>query len=249
MSRYEEKEQDQYEESTLTAVRLSEKATHWEFCTDGAWLTVERVEGVEPRPGDSVRYYGRGFGYPVRGVDLNGIELYYETEQEYRDRVAAEQLAREVEEKAIADAERPERDARVAALPECFQKRIARFRRNNPDFYWEYEPYEMAACVDAVKIADTLRGDENLQDAFETFRKLPWSEQNRAVKTVTGEELDPGHSGDTFGMAMRLAHHYLTDERLVFADHAAIAPLVGCSCGCPPVTDAEMSEAGYAPFT
>src|SRR5690606_38613321 len=99
---------------------------------------------------------------------------YYETEQEYSDRTAAEQLARDVERKALADAERAERDARVAALPECFQKRIARFRRNNPDFYWEYEAYEMAVCVDAVKIADAMRNDENPAESLQTFHRLPW---------------------------------------------------------------------------
>lgn len=197
-----------------------------------------------PRAGQTVRLYGRGFGSVVLGASLDGVLLWRETEDEYRQRMTIDAEIRRSAERAEVDANRAERDARVAALPVCFRKRIARFRRNNPDFYWEHEDYEMAACVDAVKIADAFREADNPSDALMAFHRLPWADQKAAVP-----DLSDGHSGNTFGMAVRLAHHYLTDERLVFADHATIAPLTGCECGCPPVTDDEMREAGYEPFS
>jgi len=234
---------DRFEDVILDDVRPS--GTGWELRWDGG--TCFGLSGeydVTPKAGDHVRLYGDGFGYPVRGLALNGHVLYYETEQEYRDRAAAEQLTRDVEKKALADAARPEMDARVAALPECFRKRIERFRRNNADFYWRYERYEMSACVDAVWIADVMRDQRDPTEWLNNFRALPWDAQKALVP-----DLDDGHSGNTFGMALRLAHHFVTDPRLVYAEHATIATLVGCEdAGCLPVSDREMVAAGFEPF-
>lgn len=233
-----------FEEHPITEVR--DAKTHWAIESDGAWLHVEKAKLTgKPQVGQIARYYGKGFGYGVRGVAIDGRVAYYETEQEYAARVRREQQERDAGQKAAADARRPEADAEVAKLPPCFRKRIERFRRNNLDFYWQHEPYEMAACMDAVKIADALRGDDDPLDSLQTFHALPWEEQKRVVP-----ELSDGHSGNTFGMACRLARHYLVDDRLVFAEHAAIAVLVGCEeAGCPPVTDDEMRAAGYEPWT
>jgi hypothetical protein len=229
----------EYEEYQITDVR--EEGNSYVIEVDGAWLAVDKSKfDRPPEAGQTARYFGRGFGFPVRGLVVDGVEIYYETDDDYRIRTRAEQIIRESSEMAEADARRGEIDARVAALPECFQGRIHRFRANNSDFYWRHEGYEMSACVDAVRIAHALGDASRVSD----FHALPWDEQKAAVP-----DLEEGHSGNTFGMACRLAHHYLTDERLVFAEHAAIAALVGCDeAGCPPVTDDEMVAAGYAPF-
>lgn len=243
--RYLVKEADQYEDHVITEVQ--DDGGEWLAIgiEDGCFLSVERAKLPAPiRVGQVARFYGRGFGYPVRGLDIDGLEVYYQTEDEYRQAMRMEAEIRNSARRAEADATKAERDARVATLPECFQKRIARFRRNNPDFYWEHEDYEMASCVEAVRIAKAVQTPEGV----DAFYKLPWEEQRRLVEERTGEKMEDGHSGNTFGMACRLAHHYLTDERLVFADHAAIAPLTGCECGCPPVTEAELVAAGYEPF-
>lgn len=231
---------DEYEEYAITAVR--DQGDSYAIEADGAWLGVEKAKfSKPPEVGQYARYFGRGFGHPVRGLVIDGVEIYYETHDEYYFRRRAERAIRDTEQKAEADRTRAERDARVAALPECFQKRIARFRRNNPNFYCQYESYEMASCVDAVRIAEAL----GTADKVVAFQKQPWDGQRLAVPGLSNE-----HSGNTFGMACRLAHHYLTDERYVFADHAAIAQLCGCEeAGCPPVTDEEMRAAGYEPFT
>lgn len=238
------KQADEFEDHVIAEVR--DEGSYWTIQSDEGWcLGVEKSKFASPpQPGQVARYYGRGFGYPVRGLDVDGVEVYYETEDEYRTRATIEAEERNSARRAEADAERAERDARVAALPECFQKRIERFRRNSADFYWQHEPYEMASCVDAVKIAEAFKDAENAGDAIQAFYSIGWEEQQRLVP-----DLDGGHSGNTFGMACRLAFHYLTDPRLVYAEHAAISALVGCEdAGCPPVTAAEMRAAGYAPF-
>jgi hypothetical protein len=236
---------DQFEDVVIDEARPVESGG-WDLrFVGGMGFYLSAEYGATPKAGGLVRLYGRGFGYPVRGLALNGHVLYYETEQQYRDRSMANQLAREVEQKAQADVNKPEADARVAALPDCFRQRIERFRRNNPDFYWKFERYEMSACVDAVRIADALRDKPDPIEALNDFHALPWERQKAAVP-----DLDDGHSGNTFGMACRLAHHYLTDPRLVFAEHAAISALVGCEdAGCLPATDTEMTAAGYEPWT
>lgn len=244
MSRETEKLLDQFEDWAIEEVR--DEGKYYSIRTnEGWWLSLDKGKcAAAPVVGQTARFYGRGIGSPVRGVDLDGVEVYYQTEDEYRAASVLEAEVRNSARRAEADASRTARDAAVAALPDCFQKRIARFRRNNPDFYWEHEPYEMASCVDAVKIAEALRSKGDPKETLTAFRDLGWEEQKAVVP-----DLDSGHSGNTFGMAVRLAYLYLTDERLVFAEHAAISALVGCEeAGCPPVTDAELIEAGYAPF-
>lgn len=229
----------EYVEHTITQVR--EEGDYYSIEAEDGWLSVEKAKFVvAPKVGQRARYFGRGFGFPVRGLAIDGVEIYYETHDEYYHRQRAEQVIAESARKAEADANEAEREARVAALPECFQKRIRRFRANNPSFYYQHEGYEMASCVDAVKIA----GSCETVEAVRAFHELSWDEQKARVP-----DLSEGHSGNTFGMAVRLAHHFLKDERLVFAEHAAISALVGCEeAGCQPVTDAEMVAAGYEPF-
>ena len=42
-------------------------------------------------------------------------------------------------------------------------------------------------------------------------------------------DLNEGHSGNSFGMSCRLAYNYLQDEEMVFFEHGALTPLVGCA--------------------
>lgn len=135
------------------------------------------------------------------------------------------------------EADRARLDADYAALPETFQQRIDKFRRTNPDFRWRYEAYEMMVCRDAIKIArycsvNRLARPEDgheptAEENITAFRSLPWEQQQLAG-------IDDGHSGNSFSMACRLAHWWVTDPGLVVADHGALVPLVGCDeYGCP----------------
>lgn len=178
--------------------------------------------GIVPRVGDVARLWGKGFGYPVRGLALwDGREwrvAYYRTPDEQReyDRRQVEQMRAERRERF--ERERAQLDAEYDALPRVFQQRIDRFRENNPDFRWEYEGYEVFCCREAVKIADAL-GSE---DAIQAWRDLPYAEQRKRVP------IDDGHSGNTFGAACMLAALYLREGgRYVPQMHGALSPLVG----------------------
>lgn len=227
---------EQWAEHVITEVQGDEKKGWSITVHDGFGLGIQAKHNARPKTGDVLRIYGKGFGYPFRGLDLNGVELFYQTEAEHRAAFERECEEGKARKKAEWSANRESMDRRLAALPLPFRMRICRFRHNNPDFGWQYEPYEMASCVDAVKIANAL----NDASEIETFRALPWEEQRKVVP-----DLDDGHSGNTFGMAVRLAYHMLTNPDYVWMDHAAIAPLVGCECGCQPVKDEAAERALY----
>ena len=37
----------------------------------GTWLTFENC-AEQPQPGERIRYYGRGFGFPIEGIEIGG---------------------------------------------------------------------------------------------------------------------------------------------------------------------------------
>ena len=175
-------------------------------------------------PGMEVRDYGRGLGYPVRGLFVNGHRIWYRTQKQEDERhkkwVANEDRKKQNEFKK----NKGKIDKEVAALPKVFQVRLKRFRSANKYFRWQYEPYELFVCKEAVKIAAALKTKETLQ----TWTKLNYVEQKRQVPN-----LDDGHSGNTFSSACRLAYLYLTSPDNVVKEHGALVPLVGCdSYGC-----------------
>lgn len=93
-----------YEE---TIAKVSPHGDGWSFENDKGWsISVPKHAGIEPKPGQVARYYGRGIGYPVRGLFIDGQEAWYRTPEEER-RLAQEQSE-------AWDRERQEREERVA---------------------------------------------------------------------------------------------------------------------------------------
>lgn len=226
----------EYEERTITSIEQSDtREGCWVTMDDGMGLYVQPYGGV-PRLGDTIRTYGRGIGYEVRGIAIAGTLVRYETEQDMHARHEREHAERERRMRAEFEERRADYDAQYDGLPDVFKRRIDRFRANNPDFRWRFEPYELSCCVDAVKIAAHCEDTQTL----DAFYDLAWDDQKAAIP-----DLFDGHSGNSFGMACRLAHHYLTQPALVALDHGALANLVGCEeYGCPPVSEEEMRGAG-----
>ncbi len=173
---------------------------------------------VVPRVGDTLRLYGRGFGYSIRGMMINGIEVHYQTPEGDALRGALWSLEYKVGKAERFNDERPALMARVAALPRIFRDRLDRFAVANPLFWQDYGSYELFTCEEAAKIADVLKTDE----AIVAWKDLPWDEQ---VKTVP---IDDGHSGNTFGCAVALARQYIVAPENVPYRHGALVPLVGC---------------------
>jgi hypothetical protein len=193
--------------------------------TDGWSLGFPEDFMPRPKPGDVVRRYGRGIGFSVRGLFLNGKKVRYQTAAEMEAEHKRENEERHAKKCREFEEQKAERDRRYEALPEIFRKRIDKFRRNNPNFRVEYEPYELFCCEEAVKIAAALKTPEEI----DRFYKLPWEEQRALVP------IDEGHSGNTFGCACMLAKLYLTRPEYVEQMHGALAPLVGSQeYGCVP---------------
>lgn len=158
-------------------------------------------------------------------VKCGGREVFYRTEAEQEEKHRQDVEEHHRQDRAEFEKNRADWDRRVAALPAAFQKRIDKFRTNNPDFRWKYEKYELFVCEEAVKLAKALGS----VDAIRAFSEKPYKDQLKMVS------IDSGHNGNTFGMACKLAVLFLSDPEGVVKLHGALAPLVGSEeYGCVP---------------
>lgn len=188
-----------------------------EWC-DGTWphdpiggsgFGIPDDGSFEPKPGALAILWGRGLGFPVRGIAIRNPGddqfhvAYYRTEREQREKDRQSSEAWKANQRAEFEANRAEHDADYDALPAIFKARIDRFREEKPDFRWESEPYEVFCLKQAVVFADALKTLE----AVKEFRDLPYEEQRKRVP-----EMDDGHSGNTFSAACALAAVYLRHQ-------------------------------------
>lgn len=192
----------------------------WAIGRANGWsFYVPETSPVTPKVGDAIRFYGRGIGYPVRGLTINGATVFYRTREQHRLDQEQEQERSDQRRRAQFEQQRSEHDQRITALPAVMRERIAKFQAFSPDWRWQHEGYELFTCEQAVLIADALK----TPDAVAEFQKEAWDEQKRIVAG-----LSDGHSGNTFDAACFLAKCLLTDPALVTQAHGALATLVGC---------------------
>lgn len=226
-----------------TITEISENETGWTVSLEGSGFGLSREklgDADPPQVGDEVVLYTHR-GSMIRGLDLRGEPVFYMTDREIE--IEDEKWRAEYKEKQRKEFEeqREELDRKFAALPEVFQRRVQWFRDHNPDFRWQNEAYELSSCVDAVKIAEAMETPEGVQ----RFKELTFEQQRAAVP-----DLYDGHSGNSFGMACRLAWLYLTDPLLVVAEHGAMVPLTGCEkygCAHPRPDDVMEAVARHFP--
>jgi hypothetical protein len=224
MNQYPEND-NEFTEYVIDAVTKGEN--YYTVSFDGCCFSVPIIPSIEPKVGSIMRQYGPGFGYQVRGCFIDEQKVYYRTEEEQKEanRLELEQ-SKQVRRDEL-ELHRSEREADFRSLPPEFQARIVRFRRNNPEFQAENEPYEMFCCKEAVKIAMTL----GTADAIQAFGKAPIDEQRVLVPNVDFYN----HSGNTFGASVRLAWLYVKHSEFVEKEHGALCPLLGCKgYGCVP---------------
>jgi hypothetical protein len=216
--RVEEIADEEYEERVLTEVRMDDDGD-FVITGDGSSFLAKGKHGIIPKIGDVARYYGRGFGYPVRGLAVNGLVLYYLTEEEQDEQYRRQAEEGDLKKQEEFEESRAELDARYEALPDVFQRRLDRFRAGNPDFRWEYERYELFTCEEALKIATALE----TADLVIAYGKESYETQAAMVPGLSED-----HSGNTHGCAVQLAYLYLYSPNTVVISHGALAPLVGC---------------------
>lgn len=208
---------------------------------DGWSLFVADESGTMagPEPGTVLRMFGRGVGWPVRGIGLvagprHGGELVglyrYQTKEEYE--ADMEQRLREEKErrrKAWEDGKEAFA-ARVKALPEAFRERIEFFMRRQ-DWGPEFGGYELFSCEEAVKITKYVGHAGQIRAFYD----------DREAQKQAGMSSD--HSGNTFGTACLLATAFLRDPHLVPKMHGALCPLVGChDYGCYSTVPSALQE-------
>lgn len=207
---------------------------------DGGSISAPLAEGVRaPEVGDTIRLFGRGFGYPVRGLGLvvHGvlIGLYrYQTADEAKAAHEAWCAQQKQQRNEAWTAQSAAFAEKIKALPDVFRERIEFFMRK-ADWGPEFGPYEIFACTEAVKIATAFRTEEEVRD----FQKKPYEEQRKALPALSED-----HSGNTFGTACSLARFYLKEPELVPKMHGAMCPLAGCEdYGCWATTPEAKAEA------
>ena len=200
----------------------------WDVSFDksmGAHFHDEFNTNVVPKVGDRITFWGTQ-GFAFRGVAVNDTVFFYRSETE--DKKYHRELVnqRKLEQKREYDQKKAEYETRIAALPPIFRERIAGYFKRNPEF-WEFLPYELFTCEEAVKIAEALRGEVLLGKqplaAVKDFYDLPIEEQKARIPTL---QLDQ-HSGNTFGSACMLARVYLEKPEYIPKMRGAMAPLVG----------------------
>lgn len=199
---------------------VQDQGKYWGITCDGLGFGFEKSLGARPYVGDTARFYPGGIGYAVRGLLLNGREVFYRTAAEERVHQLQQQEAREAaQRREFEQTGRAKLDADYATLPSEFKQRLDGFRARNTEFRWRHEGYEMFCCLEALKIAAALKDADRVSD----FVGLPWEQQKALVPEIS---LD--HSGNTFGMAARLAYWWLSKPENVTFEHGALCPLVGC---------------------
>ena len=166
----------------------------------------------EPKVGDTFTIFGT-LGFPFYGQELNGALLWYDSpEQEVAKREAdrAALIAKRKREFAESLAQL---DADFDSLPESFQRRISRFRSEDPDFRWRSEAYEMFCCKQAVLLAEWARSDGSTgSEAVERVRV--WSEDSVAAQMASIPGWSDEHSGNTFWGSVSLASALLRGDEV-----------------------------------
>jgi len=225
----------EFEEEIIT--KVTDEEDYYSIVTENNWCSgVEKKYNIRPIVGTKVRFYGKGLGSPIRGLMLDGKMVFYRTQQEQAEKDEQSTIDYYIDQRQEFEKNKTELDAKYNALPDIFKKRIDKFRRNNPDFRWKYESYEMFVCTEAVKIAEALKTVDAIKSwsgVGNLFNMLPYKEPRKQVL------ISDDHSGNTLNMATLLACLYIENPEGVQRLHGALAPLVGSAeYGCIPKTEA-----------
>lgn len=203
----------QFTENKLTSVEASPGG--WDLGLDGSHLfcTNEHCQKA-PAVGETARLYGKGFGYMVRGIIIEGRVYRYRTEEQQRDRHAAWCSAQRDARQNDLDDNRATRDIRREALPEVFRDRLIGFEAHNADWRREFGPYELMVCETAAALAKRFGTDVAALRVFADGH---------------GDEMMAEHSGNSWGAAVMLAERFMREPESVLRAHGALCPLVGCA--------------------
>lgn len=208
-----------------TIVKVEEKEGYYLITTDSStcYGGISKPAKVVPEVGNLIKLYLYG-GMRVRGVDLDGEEVFFKTDEDLEgERIKAvkkheeEMLLRKQKFDQELTDQNSDFNKRLGSLPKVFKQRFKKFFRLGEHF-WDLAWYELVACETALKIAYTCRGWQKIRK----FQRMSWVEQKKMIPS-----LDEGLSGNQFGFACCLAAIYLKDSKNVLRVRGALFPLVG----------------------
>lgn len=176
----------------------------WSF-----WMDAQYAGKV--KEGDWVYLFGKGIGFQIQGVAVNGTTLWYKTNEQMEAEHKAWCDNHDREKRERLEANRNKWLADIAALPDPLRLRMERFMSEKEDFLKDSGEYELFCCTEAVKVMDYIKaqiGDDasekTVKDAINAFKELPWEEQAKVVSD--------GHSGNSFDFACMLAYCVLNGK-------------------------------------
>lgn len=192
----------QFEDKIITEVR-GESSTGFQITVDDGWsFFVPKDAPIEPKVDMVARFYGKGIGSPVRGLDLDGTEIFYRTPNEDKEHHeiqtygadAADWLKRWDENKSVWSIEM---GGLGPGYEQCIHITCAEMLRYFLAQNFDFDAIEKAGEWETVR-------DQIDKEIFE----IP------AVKSL-------GLSGAQYGAAMSLAgHFYRKGPRGVMTDKA-----------------------------
>jgi len=192
----------------------------------GAHFVIDTPLDRQEFVGKQAKLYGKGFGYPIQAVVIGEHTVYAYSNEEMEQRHQQMVEDHERKDKENFEKNKAKMDEDYEALPPEFKKRIDRFRANNPNFRWQFEPYELFCCHEALRMVEHFKTPEALS---------AWVQNGYTEVEETDNPFKPdeGHSGNTIGCSAMLASMYMRAAEIVPYIHGAMAMLVGCKAyGC-----------------
>lgn len=189
----------QFEDHTIKTV--SDCTDGWSMTFDDGWSFFAPASSlVEPKPGMLARLYGKGIGYTVRGLVLDGVTVFYRTEAE--------------------DKEKREIDLYGADAADW----LARWDRGGT--VWTIEMgglgpgYEQCIHIACAEILRNMLAEKYNSEAWEdsdTWKRDRDKIEAYVFKNPTVEAL--GLAGAQWGAALNIASHlYMHGPRKVMSD-------------------------------
>lgn len=247
----------EYSEEVVTKVEPDSDGKGFTvYCGSSALWTTNENQLPLPEPGEKIRFYGKGMGFPVRGVVLvrksslvsadNAAMLTprvyrYQTHDKFKAAWKAQQAKTKQDKLDAWERNKDKFLADVATLPQPFQDRIQGFLERRKNWGAEVGSYELFCCQEAIKTAAWLK-EHHIDGAN-------WGEEVKAFYDLPPEKhreagLSNEHSSNTFGASLKLATMYLTQPPdVVVKMHGALCPLTGCdNYGCWASTEEAKAE-------
>lgn len=174
----------EYEEASVKTV-TAEKSGGWSIQRSDGWSFYVPAGSPEPKPGMTARFYGRGLGYPVRGLTLDGKCAFYRTSEDYERHDKEQRYGKDCAD-LLARWDRGEGvwSIELGGLGPGYEQAIQLAG-------FEFLRAMIAVAPDASKWADS-------DDA--------WKADRKAVEAVAGPVIEPlGLSGAQWGAGLNMA--------------------------------------------